>query len=93
MLSDEARRKRYDATGRTDEGTFGPGEGGEGGWEAYFEDLFDRLTAGKLDEMKKAYQGAFYSASNASSVELTLPQALKRNSKIFARLTLLHKAQ
>lgn len=55
VLSDETRRKRYDQTGRTDESA--GLEPGEGGWEAYFEDLFDNVTRGKLDEMKKEYQG------------------------------------
>lgn len=56
VLSDEKRRSRYDRTGRTDDGDvdFGPGESGT--WETYFEDLFDRLTKGKLDELKKEYQ-------------------------------------
>ncbi|KAL1746369.1 hypothetical protein HDZ31DRAFT_62269 [Schizophyllum fasciatum] len=56
VLSDEKRRKRYDQTGRTDEGF--DDVSGEDGWEAYFEDLFDRVTRGKLDEMKKEYQGS-----------------------------------
>ncbi|KAI0374824.1 DnaJ-domain-containing protein [Pilatotrama ljubarskyi] len=56
VLSDEKRRKRYDSTGKTDEGAdFGPGEDG---WEAYFEELYDRVTRDKLDEMKKEYQGS-----------------------------------
>ncbi|KAI0336468.1 DnaJ-domain-containing protein [Cubamyces sp. BRFM 1775] len=56
VLSDDKRRKRYDLTGQTDEGAdFGPGEGG---WEAYFEELYDRVTRDKLDEMKKEYQGS-----------------------------------
>ena len=56
VLSDEKRRGRYDLTGKTDEGLdFGPGEDG---WDAYFEELFDRVTKGKLDDMKKEYQGA-----------------------------------
>ena len=55
VLSDEKRRKRYDLTGKTYEGLdFPPGEDG---WEAYFEELFDRVTKEKLDEMKKEYQG------------------------------------
>jgi DnaJ family protein C protein 9 len=57
VLSDEKRRDRYDKTGRTDEG-FDLGAG-EDGWDAYFEELFDRVTRGKLDEMKKEYQGQF----------------------------------
>ncbi|KAJ7285849.1 hypothetical protein C8J57DRAFT_1446643 [Mycena rebaudengoi] len=56
VLSDEKRRDRYDKTGRTDEG-FDLGAG-EDGWDAYFEELFDRVTRGKLDEMKKEYQGS-----------------------------------
>ncbi|KAJ6630789.1 DnaJ-domain-containing protein [Mycena sp. CBHHK59/15] len=56
VLSDEKRRHRYDKTGKTDEGfDLGPGEDG---WDAYFEELFDRVTRGKLDEMKKEYQGS-----------------------------------
>jgi DnaJ family protein C protein 9 len=58
VLSDEARRKRYDATGKTDEG-FDLDAAGADGWEAYFEMMFDRVTRGKLDEMKKEYQGHF----------------------------------
>jgi len=57
VLSDEKRRKRYDSTGRTDEG-LGIEADEDGGWEAYFEDLFDRVTREKLDEMKKEYQGS-----------------------------------
>ena len=55
VLSDEKKRSRYDLTGKKDEGfDFGPGEDG---WEAYFEELFERVTTGKLDDMKKEYQG------------------------------------
>lgn len=55
VLSDEKRKARYDSTGKTDEG-FDLGAGDEG-WETYFEELFDRVTRGKLDVMKKEYQG------------------------------------
>ncbi|KAF8163289.1 hypothetical protein B0H34DRAFT_650300 [Crassisporium funariophilum] len=55
VLSDAKRKARYDSTGKTDEG-FDLGAG-EDGWETYFEELFDRVTRGKLDEMKKEYQG------------------------------------
>lgn len=55
VLGDEKRRARYDKTGLTDEGL--ELQAGEDGWEAYFSDLFDRVTKGKLDEMKKDYQG------------------------------------
>ncbi|KAG1831779.1 hypothetical protein EV424DRAFT_1525658, partial [Suillus variegatus] len=57
VLSDEKRRKKYDKTGKTDEGLLGEADE-DGGWEAYFEDLFDRVTRGRLDEMKKEYQGS-----------------------------------
>lgn len=55
VLSDEKRRQRYDRTGKTDEGF--ELTAGEDGWEAYFEEMFERVTRGKLDEMKKEYQG------------------------------------
>ncbi|KAJ7449796.1 hypothetical protein FB451DRAFT_1286575 [Mycena latifolia] len=56
VLSDAKRRQRYDKTGKTDEGF--DLAAGEDGWDAYFEELFDRVTRGKLDEMKKEYQGS-----------------------------------
>jgi DnaJ family protein C protein 9 len=56
VLSDEKRRKKYDKTGKTDEGVSG-GVDEDGGWEAYFEAIFERATRGRLDEMKKEYQG------------------------------------
>ena len=58
VLSDSKRKARYDSTGKTDEG-FELGAGDDG-WEAYFEELFDRVTRGKLDEMKKEYQGTLH---------------------------------
>lgn len=57
VLSDEKRKARYDRTGKTDEGFE---MAGENGWEAYFEDMFERVTRGKLDEMKREYQGELY---------------------------------
>jgi DnaJ homolog subfamily C member 9 len=57
VLGDEKRRAYYDKTGKTSDGL--DLDPGEDGWEAYFEQMFDRVTKGKLDEMKKAYQGAF----------------------------------
>ncbi|BEI97187.1 hypothetical protein CcaverHIS631_0207760 [Cutaneotrichosporon cavernicola] len=54
VLSDEKRRKRYDATGRTDEVTFGD----DGGWDTYFADLFDGVDRKVLDEDRKKYQGS-----------------------------------
>lgn len=57
VLSDEKRKTRYDRTGETVEG-FEMGSGDDG-WETYFQDLFDRVTRGKLDQMKKEYQGRY----------------------------------
>ena len=62
VLSDEKRRERYDETGRTDEQSglgFGPADGDEGGWEAYFAGMFEEVTRKRLDEMKKEYQGTY----------------------------------
>ncbi|KAG6866903.1 hypothetical protein C0991_003818 [Blastosporella zonata] len=56
VLGDERRRHRYDETGKTDEGF--ELAAGDDGWEAYFEAMFERVTRGKLDEMKKEYQGS-----------------------------------
>lgn len=55
VLSDEKRRARYDKTGKTDEGF--DLAAGDDGWDAYFEEIFERVTRGKLDELKKEYQG------------------------------------
>lgn len=56
VLGDEKRKKRYDDTGKTDEGMDWEGQG-EDGWETYFAEMFEKVTRGKLDEMKKEYQG------------------------------------
>ncbi|KAF9532966.1 DnaJ domain-containing protein [Crepidotus variabilis] len=56
VLSDEKRKAWYDSTGKTDEG-FDLGAGDDG-WETYFEELFDRVTREKLDELKAEYQGS-----------------------------------
>lgn len=61
VLSDEKRRARYDRTGKTDEGF--ELQAGEDGWETYFAELFDRVTKGKLDEMKQTYQGWCHTSS------------------------------
>ena len=63
VLSDEKRRERYDKTGRTDEGF--DMHVGDDGWDAYFADLFDRVTKQKLDEMKKEYQGTYATISSS----------------------------
>jgi DnaJ family protein C protein 9 len=56
VLGDAARRTRYDATGSTTEAL--DGGAGADGWDAYFEQMFEKVTKATLDEMKKAYQGA-----------------------------------
>jgi DnaJ family protein C protein 9 len=55
ILSDEKRRAYYDKMGKTSEGL--DLDAGEDGWDAFFEQMFDRVNKGKLDEMKKEYQG------------------------------------
>lgn len=55
VLSDESRRRRYDSTGSTAEAL--PLEDGADEWDAYFKDLFDKVTVSRLDEDKKLYQG------------------------------------
>lgn len=57
---------RYDATGRTDELVFADAEGG---WDEYFNDLFERIDRKALDEDKKKYQGgsSFLSSSPTAS--------------------------
>ncbi len=61
VLGDAKRRERYDKTGRTDESF--DFVAGEDGWEAYFEDLFERVTKERLDELKKSYQGTLFNFS------------------------------
>ena len=56
VLSDEKRKKTYDATGSTAESAFADAD--EMGWEAYFETLFTRIDRGALDADKKKYQGS-----------------------------------
>lgn len=56
VLSDAARRKRYDATGSADPGA--DLADGEDAWERYFQEMFDTVTRERLDEMQQAYQGA-----------------------------------
>lgn len=57
VLSSESRRKRYDATGRTDESMFGDGE--EMDWNAYFRELWTgEVNADTLESFRKKYRGA-----------------------------------
>lgn len=55
VLSDEKRRKTYDATGKTAESAFADAE--EMGWDKYFETLFTRIDRKALDDDKAKYQG------------------------------------
>jgi DnaJ homolog subfamily C member 9 len=55
VLGEENRRKRYDSTGSTEECL--PLEGGAECWDAYFKELFDKVTIARLDEDKKKYKG------------------------------------
>ena len=57
VLSDERRRKKYDRTGTTGDSIIDPDD--DSGWDAYFQDLFDQVTRGRLDEMRKEYQGGY----------------------------------
>ncbi|EJT96774.1 DnaJ-domain-containing protein [Dacryopinax primogenitus] len=54
VLSDAGRREKYDLTGSVEELS---DLGGEAGWDAYFEQLFEEVTKSRLDEDKVLYQG------------------------------------
>lgn len=54
VLSSSKRRKRYDATGKTDEPLF---EQEDFSWDAYFRDMFDTVCTQKIEEFKKQYVG------------------------------------
>ncbi|SCV68970.1 BQ2448_1990 [Microbotryum intermedium] len=57
VLKDEKRRKRYDETGRTDEGA-GLGRS-EDEWREYFKELWTgQVNAQTMDQFKKEYQGS-----------------------------------
>ncbi|CAD6568429.1 MAG: hypothetical protein TREMPRED_004537 [Tremellales sp. Tagirdzhanova-0007] len=56
VLGDEVKRKRYDATGRTDDLPFADAE--SMGWDAYFESMYQRFDRKVLDEDKARYQGS-----------------------------------
>jgi DnaJ-domain-containing protein 1 len=54
VLSDEARKKRYDATGKTDENFLDD----QADWAAYFKDLWQgEVNASTIDEFYASYQG------------------------------------
>ena len=55
VLSNEGRRRRFDATGRTDELVFG--DDGNVDWDEYFATLWQGEVSGQsLKEYKKNYQ-------------------------------------
>ncbi|KZT57324.1 DnaJ-domain-containing protein [Calocera cornea HHB12733] len=56
VLSDEKKRAKYDRTGSLEDGLDMDMGDEEGGWEAYFEQLFEEVTKTRLDEDKKLYQ-------------------------------------
>ncbi|SGZ22507.1 BQ5605_C022g09498 [Microbotryum silenes-dioicae] len=57
VLKDEKRRKRYDDTGRTDEGR--GIERSEDEWREYFKELWTgQINAETIDQFKKEYQGS-----------------------------------
>lgn len=61
MLKDEDRRKRYDSTGRTDEGL---GARSEEGWKEYFNNLWTgEVNANTVDEFTRKYQGSLRSSN------------------------------
>ncbi|CAE6531611.1 unnamed protein product [Rhizoctonia solani] len=70
ILSDENRRKRYDATGSTNSNIPDLAEG-EDAWERYFEEMFDTVTRERLDEMRRAYQGSEQERSDLRAAYLT----------------------
>ena len=81
VLSDEAKKARYDRTGRTDEGF--ELAAGEDGWGAYFEEMFERVTRGKLDEMKKNIKASWIYAFITPGVDFNITsQALLRRLMI-----------
>jgi len=57
VLSDDKRRAKYDRTGSLEDGLDMDMGDEEGGWETYFEQLFEEVTKQRLDEDKKLYQG------------------------------------
>lgn len=59
ILSDATRRARYDETGRTDESFLQGVADSEGGWEGYFEAIFEKVSRQRLDEDRAKYQGTF----------------------------------
>lgn len=60
VLSDEARRARYDATGSTSESAFG-GDGEAFDWKAFFrQQVKDLVSPEAVEKFKMEYQGSFF---------------------------------
>lgn len=60
VLSDEARRARYDATGSTNESAFG-GDGEVFDWKAFFrQQVKDLVSPEAVEKFKMEYQGSFF---------------------------------
>lgn len=64
ILSDATRRTRYDETGRTNESFLEGVADSEGGWEGYFEAIFEKVSRQRLDEDKAQYQGVWPHSSS-----------------------------
>lgn len=59
VLSDERRRRRYDATGRTEESLAEDSEEGEFDWAAFYREQFTEVvTAEKIEEFAREYKGS-----------------------------------
>lgn len=56
ILSDEKRRKRYDATGNTQESVL---DDEDFDWQAYFKEQFRAVNSEIIEEFKEEYQGLF----------------------------------
>lgn len=68
VLKDELRRKRYDLTGRTEEGEEGLESRSDEEWKAYFKQLWKgEVNAETLDQFKQQYQGSAFSSLSLSS--------------------------
>jgi len=61
ILSDERRRRRYDATGRTEESLGGPEDGDDEDfdWASYYREQYaDVITGDAIKEFAKGYKGS-----------------------------------
>ncbi|TGZ78700.1 DnaJ-domain-containing protein [Ascodesmis nigricans] len=59
ILSDETRRKRYDATGSLKESVLDKGEDGEAwDWAEYFREKFEEVGKEEVERFRKEFQGS-----------------------------------